>query len=432
MGAIHEAENLWTGRRVALKAMHAWAARDADHGRRFLREARTAGALNHPNIVVVHDLLRDPAEGLLYMVLEHLVGEDLFERLRLGRAFTPRDALEVMLPVMHALAAAHATGVIHRDVKPENIFLAQTQGGITPKLLDFGVARFLHHRAVRITDPGRILGTVGYMSPEHHAGREDLDGRTDVWSVGVVLYELLAGLNPFDRDSAVETYAAIMHGAPVDLRQHGADLSDVLVALVNRALERDREARHPSMRDLLDEALRCPELTHDRDSAHTPACRALRLTAREPTSERTLVWESGVSPRVVETALALRDAPPANDVVVLPQASPANDVPAPAALARWLLLGCGALAMLLAAALLVAPITAPPPRAPMPPAIPTVACAPAPSPPTPTPTKPALAPVAPAAARRPPAVVRPPTSVRAWRLARGANGRLRLVPVRAP
>jgi serine/threonine-protein kinase len=327
--------------------------------------------------------------------------------------------------------------VIHRDVKPENIFLARTPGGITPKLLDFGVARFLHHSAERITDPGRILGTVEYMSPEHHAGREDLDGRTDVWSIGVVLYELLAGLNPFHRDSAVESYAVIMHGPPVDLRDHRADLSDALVALVNRALARDRDDRHPSMRDLLDEALRCPELTHDRDSALTPACRALRLTAREPTAERTLVWEPAEGPRIGEAALALRGAPPANDVVVLPRVTPANEVSPSGRFTRGLLIAVGALALLLAAALLhaprpaparpVAPVAAPSPRAPLTPAIPAAACAPAT--PTATPTKPALAPVA---TRRPPAVVRPPTSVHAWRLARDNSGRLRLVPLRAP
>ncbi|HEX8291247.1 MAG TPA: serine/threonine-protein kinase, partial [Pyrinomonadaceae bacterium] len=201
MGTVYLAKDARLGRRVALKLLPAHFARDEELVRRFEQEARAASALNHPNIITVHEIGEE--RGRLFIVTEFVEGKTLRERMWEGR-FPVREALEVCAQVAGALAKAHANGIVHRDVKPENVMLDE-EGHV--KVLDFGIAKQVAPgpsvdpeaptNARVDTASGVVLGTTAYMSPEQVRGQE-LDGRSDVWSLGCVLYELLAGRAPFE------------------------------------------------------------------------------------------------------------------------------------------------------------------------------------------------------------------------------------------
>src|SRR5499426_3766671 len=224
MGEVYRARDTRLGREVALKVISDGAI-DSERLQRFEQEARLAGSLNHPNLVVVYDV---GSEGSApFLVTELLEGESLRHRLARGR-LPLRTALELGVQIAEGLAAAHARGVIHRDVKPENVFL--TSGG-RAKLLDFGIAKLTAPRAIEETRnlldttltpeglgtrPGAVLGTPGYMSPEQVRG-DPVDARTDLFSLGAVLYELLAGRRAFPGASAVESGYAILNSDPPPL-----------------------------------------------------------------------------------------------------------------------------------------------------------------------------------------------------------------------
>ena len=198
MGAILEAENVRTTRRVAIKVLHGDSNRVSNAVRRFQNEARASAQLEHPNSIDVLDLEQDEG-GTLFIVQELLHGETLYDRFQREGRLPWREAFDLMLPIMSALASAHRRGIIHRDVKPENIFLAQAAPNIcVPKIIDFGVARVFFDASERLTRTDRVVGTPFYMSPEQAAGERELNGQTDVWAVGVVLYEILSGDAPFE------------------------------------------------------------------------------------------------------------------------------------------------------------------------------------------------------------------------------------------
>jgi len=257
MGAVLEAENLRTSRRVAIKVLSGVDdARASTATRRFVNEARAAARLTHPNSVDVLDLEQDAA-GALYIVQEFLVGESLYERVTRQRKTPWREALELMLPVMSALAEAHRKGVVHRDVKPENVFLSQAAPGvIVPKIIDFGVA-CMADSDLRLTRTDRVMGTPYYMSPEQASGERELDGQTDVWAVGVVLYEMITGALPFDGPNLEVVMRAIVTGSFTPMRLRDPGLPAAFAAVVERALERDRAARYPTMQAFLDAAMPC-------------------------------------------------------------------------------------------------------------------------------------------------------------------------------
>ncbi len=251
MGEVHRARDTRLGREVALKRMPAALARDKKMLQRFEVEARAVGSLNHPNILAVFDVGTHEDEP--YVVSELLDGVTLRERMRAVR-LSPRKAVDYAVQVARGLSAAHGKGIVHRDLKPENLFV--TRDGRV-KILDFGLAKLteVFQRSVRDpwtpvpdTEPGLVLGTVGYMSPEQVRG-VSADHRGDLFSLGAVLYEMLSGRRAFRRESAVETLNAILKEEPEPLATAGA-LSPTLARVVERCLEKDPAERFHSAHDL--------------------------------------------------------------------------------------------------------------------------------------------------------------------------------------
>src|SRR5215475_5762784 len=253
MGEVYLAEDPRLGRRVAIKVLPAEFARDSDRLRRFEQEARATSSLNHPNILTVYDI--GDHEGSPYIVAELLEGEELSELIKQG-AIAQRKAVDYARQIVEGLAAAHAKGVVHRDLKPENLFI--TNDGRL-KILDFGLAKLtqvdgsqaqtdIPTRRVN-TDPGVVMGTVGYMSPEQLKGRA-VDQRSDIFAFGAILYEMLSGRRAFHGESAAETMSAILKEDPPELSQTNQNVSPALERLVNRCLEESPESRFHSASDL--------------------------------------------------------------------------------------------------------------------------------------------------------------------------------------
>jgi len=251
MGVVYRARDPRLGRDVAVKVLSDAVAADPDRLKRFEREARAAGALDHPNVVAVHDV--GNVDGTPFVVTELLEGETLREQLRSG-ALPPRKAVELAVQIAHGLAAAHERGIVHRDLKPENLFL--TRDGRV-KILDFGLAKLRlpdtgfgseAQTLSRDTSPGAILGTLGYLSPEQARGRES-DARSDIFALGAVLYEMLAGQPAFAGPSAADTLSAILREDPPAL-EAGTRLPAGLERIVQRCLEKNPAERFGSARDL--------------------------------------------------------------------------------------------------------------------------------------------------------------------------------------
>ena len=248
MGAVYEAENLRTRRRVAIKTMRPEVASRAEFARRFELEAQAAGQLRHPNIVDVLDLGDDPEQQLVFLVQEFLSGGDLGRCLKTVRSLGVQPALATLLPIMDALSVAHVQGIVHRDLKPDNIFLHETPQGVVPKLIDFGIAKFLD----RVDDQSRtatgaVVGSPTYMSPEQARGDTSLDARTDVWSMGVVFYEALTGRQPYTATTVNLLLVKIIGEEPTPIATLAPHLPADIARAVQRAVTRDRDARWPSM-----------------------------------------------------------------------------------------------------------------------------------------------------------------------------------------
>ena len=247
MGEVYLASEARLNRRVALKILPPEFVADAERVARFEREARTVSALNHPNLVTIYDL--GSLDGLHYIAMEYVEGRTLRE-LALGR-LKLKEILTVVSQAAEALAAAHRAGVVHRDVKPENI-MVRADGYV--KVLDFGLAKLLEAPAdgtgaAAETHAGAVLGTLAYMSPEQAAG-EPLDARTDVWSLGVVLYELATGRKPFAGGNRRETVNAILSTEPLPATETVPEFPLELDHILSKALEKDRELRYQTASDL--------------------------------------------------------------------------------------------------------------------------------------------------------------------------------------
>src|SRR5688500_4140014 len=253
MGQVYRARDTQLGRDVAIKVIASSFAADKDRLRRFEQEACATGALNHPNILIVHDI--GTTDGSPYVVSELLEGETLRKRIG-GTPLAQRRAIDYALQIAHGLAAAHEKGIVHRDLKPDNVFL--TNDGRV-KILDFGLAKLtqldgdqaqteIPTRRVN-TDPGVVMGTVGYISPEQLKGRP-VDHRADIFSFGAILYEMLSGRRAFHGESAAETMSAILKEDPPELSDTNKSVSPALERLVNHCLEKNPETRFHSARDL--------------------------------------------------------------------------------------------------------------------------------------------------------------------------------------
>jgi Tol biopolymer transport system component len=253
MGEVYRARDTELGRDVAVKVLPPSFSADLDRLHRFQQEACAAGALNHPNILSIYDVGKH--DGSPYVVSELLEGETLRKRIA-GSPLAQRRAIDYALQIAHGLAAAHEKGIIHRDLKPDNIFI--TNDGRV-KILDFGLAKLIqldgNQAQTEIptrrvdTDPGVVMGTVGYMSPEQLKGRA-VDQRTDIFSFGAILYEMLSGRRAFHGESAAETMSAILKEDPPELSDTNKTVSPALERLVSHCLEKNSEARFHSARDL--------------------------------------------------------------------------------------------------------------------------------------------------------------------------------------
>jgi serine/threonine protein kinase len=261
MGSVYRARDTRLNRPVALKVLAPSVTTDVVRLARFAQEARTTARLNHPNIVAVYDVGSE--HGIPYVVSELLRGETLRGRLKDG-ALPVRVAVGYAVDIARGLVAAHDLGVVHRDLKPENIFIMDDE---RVKILDFGLAKCRNEtlgiptqNASESTQPGTILGTVGYMSPEQVRGAAT-DSRSDIFSLGVILHEMLAGVAPFRGESAIETLHAILKDdAPALPNREG--LSPELEHMIRHCLEKAPGARFQSARDLafvLEFALRSPQ-----------------------------------------------------------------------------------------------------------------------------------------------------------------------------
>jgi eukaryotic-like serine/threonine-protein kinase len=254
MGEVYRARDSRLERDVAIKVLPPSFASDSDRLRRFEQEARAVAALNHPNILAVYDI--GTHDGAPYLVSELLEGETLRERLG-GGSLPARKVIDYTVQAAHGLAAAHEKGIVHRDLKPENLFI--TKDGRV-KILDFGLAKLtqtdseagsatLAPTSPSMTDPGIVMGTVGYMSPEQVRGKP-ADRRSDIFSLGAIIYEMLSGQRAFRRDSSIETLNAILKEEPPELSAIAASISPALERVVNHCLEKSPEQRFQSASDL--------------------------------------------------------------------------------------------------------------------------------------------------------------------------------------
>jgi eukaryotic-like serine/threonine-protein kinase len=257
MGEVWLAQDLHLGRKVAIKLLPPELTNNHDRLRRFGQEARAASALNHPNILTIYDI--DEEAGTHFIATEYIDGQTVRQRLANGRLLQA-EAIDITVQISAALAAAHEAGIVHRDIKPENVMVRRDR---LVKVLDFGLAKLTEtqplladsqtptrHKLESYTEPGALLGTPRYMSPEQARGQH-IDARTDIFSIGVMLYEMLAGQPPFNGVSAVEVLAAILEREPPPLTDYLPDAPPELVQIVNKSLRKDRSARYQSVNDLL-------------------------------------------------------------------------------------------------------------------------------------------------------------------------------------
>ena len=276
MGVVFEAEDMRTRKRVALKLMKPELANNVTSRQRFLREAQAASALQHSNVVAIHEV--GELSEIPFIAMEYLVGESLRDRIKRRGAMPWREACRIAAEVADGLAAAHRQGLVHRDVKPANIWLQHP--GQRVKLLDFGLVR-LQHQDVELTREGLTVGTPAYMSPEQIRG-QNVDGRSDLFSLGVVLYECLTGKRPFSGDEVLAVMAQVLTHDPAPPRQLNPQVPEAVSRLVMQLLAKD-PARRPASASEVAENLRrlirslpnqpapaVPEPEHDEAGAPQP------------------------------------------------------------------------------------------------------------------------------------------------------------------
>lgn len=253
MGTVFQAENTVTGKQVAVKWMHPHVSNNRDATERLLREARATSRLSHPNVVDVYDVVQD--DQTLFLVMELLHGETLRSYLRREPNPKVHEFIGLLLPALAGVAAAHEHGVIHRDLKPDNIFLARVAGSRIPaiKVLDFGIAKLTAMHGMTLTETGVTLGTPLYMSLEQLRGDKNVDARADVYAFGVMLYEGLTGKLPYSATTLPELAIRVATTDPAPVKSLRPDLPTALARLVDWSIARDRAQRLPNVQTLFHE-----------------------------------------------------------------------------------------------------------------------------------------------------------------------------------
>ena len=305
MGEVYLALDTELNRTVAIKTLPDDLASNEHRLRRFIQEAQAASALNHPHILTIHEI--GYTNGTRFMATEFIDGDTLKQWNRSGSRKL-NEILEIAIQTTSALAAAHAAGIIHRDIKPENI-MVRRDGYV--KVVDFGLAKLsapssttsesdAPTRALVNTREGVVMGTASYMSPEQAKGI-DLDARTDLWSLGVVLYEMITGRGPFAGDTAADLISVILQKDPVPLTRHAPDVPAELERIVTKALTKDREERYQTAKDLLIDLRtlkRKLEVNAEMDRTASPELRSSGATATgsvEPTASASSAGEHAPS-----------------------------------------------------------------------------------------------------------------------------------------
>ncbi|MET0626331.1 MAG: serine/threonine-protein kinase [Pyrinomonadaceae bacterium] len=318
MGSVYRARHILLGDDVVIKTLRSEMRNNAEWLRRFQREGKAARAFRHPNSVTVYDLSSDSA-GMIYMVMEYVEGHTLDRELKRRGRFTPAEALEVLEPVADVLDAAHARGVVHRDLKPENIMLGSDgRGGTVVKVLDLGIAKLtgaadMHSTRVTtsLTMAGQILGTPYYMSPEQWGelprdGNPEVDGRTDIYSLGVIFFELVAGRKPLGGSTLSELRQKHVASPLPSLNEVAPDVSEGFGRAVARAMAKDRADRPRDAGSLVDElraALGLAPRRHAREIHTTDADSVMTFDS----SRREVRREGGARGSEAATAHLARD-----------------------------------------------------------------------------------------------------------------------------
>jgi serine/threonine-protein kinase len=255
MGAVYEGENLRIRRRVAIKLLHGGVASNTEMVQRFEREAQVAGTVGNDHILEILDLGALPS-GERYMVMEYLDGETLTERIKARGRLLPSEAIVLIRQVLRGLAAAHVAGIVHRDLKPDNIFILKEKAGQRDyvKIIDFGISKFAEQEggvSSRMTRTGALMGTPHYMAPEQATGSTDIDRRTDVYAIGIILYEMVTGRLPFEAETFNQLLFEIALAKLIPARQVVPDLDPGIDSIIMKATARDPAHRFQSAQDFI-------------------------------------------------------------------------------------------------------------------------------------------------------------------------------------
>ena len=315
MGEVYAARHVTTGKEVALKLIRAAAGSGKDHVRRFMREARAATAIEHPNVIEVLDVFED-SDGTPVMVMELLKGEPFSSYRERAGALELHQVSELLLPAVRALQAAHDKGIVHRDLKPDNVFLATTPAGRTTKVLDFGIAKVLDPTKISAetqgqqTSTGSILGTPHYMSYEQAMSDKSVDHRTDIWAMGVMIFEALTGRRPMTYDTLGQMYAGFLQGSVPSIREYLPELPDDAATVIDHCLAKQQGDRLGNLGPLIDvlskyadpdvPGARCGgrvlegPVTTAREVTAAPLSASLPGASAAPGSRRTLLLAGGI------------------------------------------------------------------------------------------------------------------------------------------
>jgi serine/threonine-protein kinase len=249
MGVVYEGLHEALGKRVAIKTLITAAGQSQDVQQRFVREGKAAARIRHPHVCDVFDV--GVHEGVPYLVMEYLEGEDLGSWIESRPLMRTDEIADLIIPVASALAAAHDAGVIHRDLKPDNVFIVRGKTGtLVPKLLDFGISKLDDAAALNLTGTNAILGTPYYMSPEQAGSSRTVDHRSDVFSLGVILYQCATRELPFKGDSLFQLLGAILHSEPVRASQISLSLPNAFEGVIGRAMQKDPSKRYQTAAQL--------------------------------------------------------------------------------------------------------------------------------------------------------------------------------------